>query len=113
VNQLKPCPFCGGKAKLHGSEICAYVWCTECACETTSHNSREAALKAKLPLSAWKAMKATIGYDSERASWNTDYRRGKGGGWAPTPQAGDGLAKSGQSPARRSNLVTSMKFHSS
>lgn len=38
-NELKPCPFCGGEAKVvHSSAV--YVTCTECGCRTRQMNRR-------------------------------------------------------------------------
>ena len=38
MTELKPCPFCGGKGKYHGSyfedDVCEYVSCTRCNSST-------------------------------------------------------------------------------
>lgn len=54
--ELKPCPFCGGKAKLHHKyEMMtgySYIYCTRCRTETEkfaqscSHSSDEKAIEA-------------------------------------------------------------------
>lgn len=39
--ELKPCPFCGGKAKYtkdHTNEKCDTVWCTKCDCHLSDFN---------------------------------------------------------------------------
>ena len=48
--ELKPCPFCGGKAKLLSRGGLHYVVCWEKACRitprTTWHNTKEKAIEA-------------------------------------------------------------------
>ena len=40
-DQLKPCPFCGGKARLVIShEFGHYIGCLRCKCSTRHMNSR-------------------------------------------------------------------------
>lgn len=49
MTELKPCPFCGGKAKTFrmAFELCWDVVCTDNTCpNTTLYNSRSAAITA-------------------------------------------------------------------
>ena len=44
--ELKPCPFCGGKAEYESEEGCHWVGCTECETyATTTHASRAEAAR--------------------------------------------------------------------
>lgn len=51
MTELKPCPFCGGKAKLHNevfAEFCVkvfYVQCTNCGVRTMKDGFTEYAVK--------------------------------------------------------------------
>lgn len=37
MNELKPCPFCGGKARIYASELGIRVMCTGCCCQTGTY----------------------------------------------------------------------------
>ena len=41
MEELKPCPFCGGEATIRGGRKCYWVRCTNCGCETTVRDSQE------------------------------------------------------------------------
>ena len=45
--ELKPCPFCGGKAVLHNpAPNKTWVTCTECCCETMLYVFKDTAINA-------------------------------------------------------------------
>ena len=44
--KLKPCPFCGGKAKFVKTRIAEYVQCTKCKAETGVISSFKEAAEA-------------------------------------------------------------------
>ncbi len=44
--KLKPCPFCGGKAKLTDSKNDAYVTCNNCKVMTNYYKTGKQAIKA-------------------------------------------------------------------
>lgn len=52
-NNLKPCPFCGGEAKLHKEKLdifgvmrdCYSVYCTKCCCQTQYSGSENEAVR--------------------------------------------------------------------
>ena len=49
MNKLKPCPFCGGLAKITGSQYCTdmrWVICKDCHASTTVLDSEEEAIEA-------------------------------------------------------------------
>lgn len=47
MTELKPCPFCGGKAVLCENTDYAYVYCKECGSQTDeSHGTAGAAVAA-------------------------------------------------------------------
>lgn len=52
MEELKKCPFCGGKAdikKITGfshTVIAAYMYCKECGASTQTYGSKEVAKKA-------------------------------------------------------------------
>lgn len=54
MSELKPCPFCGGKAmidygfssSLNASGVFAYVFCEQCRVSGSRHTSEEQAKKA-------------------------------------------------------------------
>lgn len=57
MEELKPCPFCGGKAVVHVSDG-VYVICTECECRTMSlcdgrENGRYAGRSVKRVIEKW------------------------------------------------------------
>lgn len=35
MEELKPCPFCGGEATLYNDGVLKYIYCTNCGCRTT------------------------------------------------------------------------------
>ena len=45
--KLKPCPFCGGEAKLHHNSLTDKfkVWCSECDCRTDVYSDKEEVVK--------------------------------------------------------------------
>ena len=45
MEDLKKCPFCGGKAEIVGYKI-FWVICKECTAETKSFDTREEAIEA-------------------------------------------------------------------
>jgi len=46
--ELKPCPFCGGKAEVHEfNGKCFMAYCSKCACEQgRNYTTEKAAIKA-------------------------------------------------------------------
>ena len=47
TDELKPCPFCGGKAKIERYTIKPYAACTECGCSMPDrHQTVEQAIEA-------------------------------------------------------------------
>lgn len=44
--ELKPCPFCGGKAKCFTVNSATWVFCTDCSAETRAYDTREEAIAA-------------------------------------------------------------------
>ena len=42
INELKPCPFCGGKAEIKtaASKICSWVKCTVCGSEGPAYGDK-------------------------------------------------------------------------
>ena len=48
MSDLKPCPFCGGKARLNeykDGEVWYEVWCDECAVRTEQYETVDEAVK--------------------------------------------------------------------
>lgn len=48
-NELKPCPFCGGKAELYASKVAdglRWVTCTECYASGEPCDDTESAIRA-------------------------------------------------------------------
>lgn len=43
---LLPCPFCGGKAKVRNASLGAYVLCTKCLCSTAGETNPAKAITA-------------------------------------------------------------------
>ena len=51
ANELKPCPFCGGKVEiikcgLFGNDVGYYPKCKKCGCELKVYTSKQNAKKA-------------------------------------------------------------------
>ena len=46
MNELKPCPFCGGEADIIAAEGVAYAYCTHCRVSTMLLPSKETATEA-------------------------------------------------------------------
>ena len=44
-DRLKPCPFCGGKARLSIDEV-SWIYCEECCAETDCFDRKEEAIEA-------------------------------------------------------------------
>lgn len=44
MEQLKPCPFCGGEAYFYEFERC--IGCLNCGVETVSYHTEEEAIEA-------------------------------------------------------------------
>lgn len=46
MDELKPCPFCGGKAELRGNEQMSWVSCTNCIADMEIMWSEEISVKS-------------------------------------------------------------------
>lgn len=46
MSELKPCPFCGGKAECFTVNSASWVYCTDCRCETWVCDTPEEAIAA-------------------------------------------------------------------
>ncbi len=48
MEELKPCPFCGGKAVMRtsASKVCAWAKCTACGAESSVFSDHESAAEA-------------------------------------------------------------------
>ena len=44
MSELKPCPFCGGKAECFTVNSASWVYCTDCRCETWGCDTPEEAI---------------------------------------------------------------------
>lgn len=55
MKELKPCPFCGGEAKLTKgiTYLDNYVTCCECFSRTKTYNTKESAIKSWNKRNAW------------------------------------------------------------
>lgn len=91
MDELKPCPFCGGEALLRVQEvnygICgAWVQCTNCEAQTNYMNTHELALrqgKISTPLTEESRQR---GIDNAIKAWNrrADAAPVAHGDWEPT-----------------------------
>lgn len=45
MEELRNCPFCGGKAALYYASSCPYVKCTKCGSKTGKYLNVEYAIK--------------------------------------------------------------------
>jgi hypothetical protein len=67
MSELKPCPFCGGEAKLatkamgHGA-LGAFVYCEDCCCESKSFPVRADWCANEMAANAWNR-RAEDGWD--------------------------------------------------
>ena len=46
MEELKPCPFCGGEAKIFTPTISTYIMCKECKASTNLYSQSEEAIEA-------------------------------------------------------------------
>lgn len=49
MSELKPCPFCGGKAIVDMDEYCCWdwhAWCFNCNCDVGHYATEEEAIEA-------------------------------------------------------------------
>jgi len=52
MSELKPCPFCGGEAELHGDVYSAFIECNYCGASGGTHVSLSGNAKADA-IKAW------------------------------------------------------------
>ena len=43
---LKPCPFCGAEAEMHGGRECCWIFCNGCHATTTNFEHKKDAIAA-------------------------------------------------------------------
>ena len=68
TEKLKPCPLCGGNAKVeHGLTGTPRVYCTKCRCNTGGYPTEAEAIKTWNTRTPEQVIAATLGSEREKA----------------------------------------------
>ena len=70
MDELKPCPFCGGKAKLEDMGFPHHVFCTKCSARITGQGFAEDGEKDAIL--KWNRRIGTDRFDKEDKNGNED-----------------------------------------
>jgi Lar family restriction alleviation protein len=76
ADELKPCPFCGGEARLTQTGVSPYVVCERCSNSTALHGTQELAIAAWNTRAAPEPSEADVRLEERK--WCVDVAREMG-----------------------------------